>query len=253
MREAALSVETWDREAPTFAIVDFFNFESEAIPVLEGRMPQYDFASSYRVVVDDFLLKFLATESLVVELCKVQGADFELLGRCQVPLYKLLQSRPTIKLPVEPLMSTRDGQQIGSANLEIRMAKPIDQLFALYLEQHPEERLRIDHALARLVGPDGAGALTVHAGVPFIVLVAAQWFLRRVGSFTVDAIRACEDDIERRLDHADKTVKRAAAQSSSLLVSVLDWPSLKDHLNFLGDLSIHCQRPSFSRSWAPTQ
>ena len=68
-------------------------------------MPQYDFASSYRVVVDDFLLKFLATESLVVELCKVQGADFELLGRCQVPLYKLLQSRPTIKLPAEPLMS----------------------------------------------------------------------------------------------------------------------------------------------------
>ena len=42
VREAALSVETWDREAPTFAIVDFFNFESEATPVLEGRMPQYD-------------------------------------------------------------------------------------------------------------------------------------------------------------------------------------------------------------------
>jgi hypothetical protein len=145
---------------PTFALVDFFNFESEATPVLEGRRPNYDFASSYRVVVDDFFLRFLATESLVVEVCKVQGNDFELIGRCAVPLHTLLQSRPYLKLTHEPLLSVRDGSHVGSVNIEVRMCKAVDQLYQLFLDHHPEERLRIDSLMSSRLGMPAAA--TVH-------------------------------------------------------------------------------------------
>ena len=147
VRGATLHPELWEKDTPTFAIVDFFNFESEATPVLEGRSPQYDFASSYRVVVDDFLLKFFATETLVVEVCNVRGADFELIGRCTIPLYALLTSRPALKLPSEPLVSARDGSEVGTLQVEVRMGKAVDQLWQLYLDQHPEERLRVDQSL----------------------------------------------------------------------------------------------------------
>ena len=152
VREASLSDEIWDRDTPTFAIIDFFNFESEATPVLEGQSPRYDFASSYRVVVDDFLLKYLATESLVVEICKVRGADFELVGRCAIPLTALLQSRPSLKLPAEALVSTRDGSQVGSIHVEVRMGKAVDALYQLFLDHHPEERLRIDNLHSAKIG-----------------------------------------------------------------------------------------------------
>lgn len=68
VREAEFRDEAWEPDAPTFALVEFFTFETEATPVLDGRQPRYDFAASYRVTVDDFLLKYLATQRLVVEV-----------------------------------------------------------------------------------------------------------------------------------------------------------------------------------------
>ena len=71
--------------------------------------------------MDDFFLKFLATQSRVLELSQVAGADFELIGRAAVPLFSLLQSRPKISLSHEPLLSPRNGMQMGSIHLEVRV------------------------------------------------------------------------------------------------------------------------------------
>lgn len=152
-------VEVWVREAcldampdaPTFALVDFFHFESEATPVLEGRSPRYDFASSYRVTVDDALLSFLATECLVVEVCQVQGAGFELLARAAVPLDPLLRSRPQMKLGAQPLLG-RDGKVVGTVNLEVRLGKALDELYDLFLSTRPAEQARIDKVHAARYG-----------------------------------------------------------------------------------------------------
>ena len=137
VKEAALDEngEFGNPGAPTFVIIDFFNFESEATPVLEGRKPQYDFASTYRINMDDFFLKFLATQTLVIELSQVQGADFELIGRAAIPLFSLLQTRPKIALEHEPLLSPRNGLSIGSVHVEVRLAVPVDQLYQLFLDQ----------------------------------------------------------------------------------------------------------------------
>ena len=38
-------------------------------------------ATSYKVSVDDLFLRYLATESLSLEICEAQQADYELLAK----------------------------------------------------------------------------------------------------------------------------------------------------------------------------
>ncbi|CAN0264371.1 unnamed protein product, partial [Ectocarpus sp. 13 AM-2016] len=92
-----------------------------------------------QVTVDDFFLRFLGTEGLVLELNQARAADFELVGRRQVALSGLLSSKPRIILQREPLISTRDGAVVGYVHVEIRMALPVTELYALFLERRPEE------------------------------------------------------------------------------------------------------------------
>jgi First C2 domain of RPGR-interacting protein 1 len=43
--------------ASSFVVVDFFDYESQATPLLAGREPRYDFATTYKVTVDDLFLR----------------------------------------------------------------------------------------------------------------------------------------------------------------------------------------------------
>ena len=73
-----------------------------------------------QVTVDDFFLRYLGTEGLVIELNQARAADFELVGRRQIALSGLLSSRPRIVLQREPLISTRDGGIVGYVHVEVR-------------------------------------------------------------------------------------------------------------------------------------
>lgn len=48
----------------TFVVVDFFDYESQATPLICGSGPIWDFAATYKIRVDDFFLRFLATDSV---------------------------------------------------------------------------------------------------------------------------------------------------------------------------------------------
>ena len=52
----------------TFIVIDFFDYESQTTSLMTGNMPQYDFGASYKVIVDDFLLRYLAVETATLEL-----------------------------------------------------------------------------------------------------------------------------------------------------------------------------------------
>eukprot|EP00752_Nemacystus_decipiens_P007715 g6898.t1 len=142
----------------SFVVVDFFDFESQATPLLPGVSPAFDFATTFKVTVDDFFLRYLGTEGLVLELNQARAADFELVGRRQVALSGLLSSKPRIILQREPLISTRDGGVIGYVHVEIRMALPVTELYALFLERRPEEKERVEQA--RLLEAKAHGYLT---------------------------------------------------------------------------------------------
>ena len=59
--------------ASTFAVVDFLTYESQATQWLPGSKPEFDFATSYKVSVDDLFLRYLAP-NLIWNL-RAQQAD----------------------------------------------------------------------------------------------------------------------------------------------------------------------------------
>jgi hypothetical protein len=59
----------------TFVVIDFFDYESQTTSLLSGLKPQWDFAATYKITVDDFLLRFLATGDVTLELNMVRIAQ----------------------------------------------------------------------------------------------------------------------------------------------------------------------------------
>ena len=85
-------LEVWIKEASikegilapgssTFVVVDFFDFESQTTSLLSGNRPQWDFAATYKIVVDDFLLRYLSTDVLTLELNMVRSNLLLLLDK----------------------------------------------------------------------------------------------------------------------------------------------------------------------------
>jgi hypothetical protein len=140
----------------TFAVVDFLNFESQATQWLPGTKPEFDFATSYKVSVDDLFLRYLATESLDVEVCEAQQADYELVAKCAVPLAPLLDSRPTLVVERCPLVAARSGRKCGTAHVEVRLALPVTELYQLFLDRHPAERQAIEKVMLAQLGADAS-------------------------------------------------------------------------------------------------
>jgi protein fantom len=52
----------------TFVVVDFFDYESQTTALVTGAKPNWDFAATFKITVDDFLLRHLATDVITFEL-----------------------------------------------------------------------------------------------------------------------------------------------------------------------------------------
>ena len=72
-------MEVWIKEATirdnvltpgcsTFVVTDFFDYESQSTGLVSGNHPKWDFATTFKVTVDDFLLRHLATDVISFEL-----------------------------------------------------------------------------------------------------------------------------------------------------------------------------------------
>lgn len=61
------------RVASSFVVVDFCDFESQATVSLPGSNPHWNFSATYKLKVDDFLLRFLAVDSIVLDLNLVRA------------------------------------------------------------------------------------------------------------------------------------------------------------------------------------
>ena len=121
---AMLDSRKVDKGATTFVMCDFYDFETQTSPLLTGVSPEYNFAATYKVRVDDFFLRYLATERLTLELNQTRHTDFELLAQCTVPLRPLLLSKGRMHVKSAELISARDGSIIGTINVRVRMALP---------------------------------------------------------------------------------------------------------------------------------
>ena len=138
-----------------FTMVDFLDFETQPSPLSAGASPVFNFAATFKVQQDTFLMKHFATESMAIDVCLVRhscppppasfpssflscynallwccylcvglqarSGDYEVLGRAVVPLRELLHARSRVKLPSIPVRNAR-AVAIGTLNLEMRMA-----------------------------------------------------------------------------------------------------------------------------------
>jgi protein fantom len=147
-------VEMWVRQAAfreavlrpggsTFVTFDFFDYETQVTPVLVGANPQYEFAAAYKVTVDDFFLRCLATDTLVLEAFEAVQGDHLLVGRAAMPLAGLLRTRPRVSHAALPLLSPADGSVVAHVEAQVRLALPVTELYRLFLERNPIEMARI--------------------------------------------------------------------------------------------------------------
>lgn len=83
-------LEVWIKEAQinngvvlpgssTFVVIDFFDYESQTTSLIAGNTPRWDFAATYKLTIDDFLLRYLATDYLILELNMVSEMQIIIL------------------------------------------------------------------------------------------------------------------------------------------------------------------------------
>ncbi|KAE8884159.1 hypothetical protein PF002_g9283 [Phytophthora fragariae] len=63
----------------TFVLCDFYDFESQSTPLLMGNRPEYSLSATFKVTVDGFFLRYLASESVVLEVHQAIRGDFKLI------------------------------------------------------------------------------------------------------------------------------------------------------------------------------
>jgi Ca2+-binding EF-hand superfamily protein len=128
----------------TFVVTDFFDYESQSTGLVSGNHPKFDFATTFKITVDDFLLRHLATDVISFELNMACQGDFTMLARCTAPLSALLRSKPVVRLVNHPMVSVKTSEVIANITVEIRLALPLSELYRLFLERHPQERRLIE-------------------------------------------------------------------------------------------------------------
>lgn len=151
VKGASISDNTLTPGSSSFIVVDFFDYESQSTSFLPSLKPQWDFAATYKITVDDFFLRYLATDVIVFELNMVSQGDFAMLARCTVPLSGLLKSKPMLRINNHPMISLGTGEITAYLTVEIRLAIPVSELYRLFLERHPTERKHIEEKSTRLI------------------------------------------------------------------------------------------------------
>ncbi len=131
-------------DSTTFVMCDFYDYETQTTPLLVGQTPQYNFSATYKLETDHFFLRYLSTDSLVLEVNLARNADFQLIAQCTLPLRELLDEAGEKSWPEAPMLSVRDGSIIGTLNVQIKLAVPVTELFQLYLKENPEEKARME-------------------------------------------------------------------------------------------------------------
>lgn len=89
----------------------------------------YNTSPQFPVTVNHQLLRYFAAEFVVVEVMQARGADFNLVGRAQVPLYDLLGGKTRVQYSALPIRGN-DGKALGT--LRVRALQPLTTHHAAY-------------------------------------------------------------------------------------------------------------------------
>lgn len=163
VRKGQFDRQIVDDNSSTFVLCDFYEFESQATTLLTGSRPEYNLSTTFKVTVDAFFLRYLATESLTLEVHQSVRGDFRVVGSASVRLAKLLRSSGSIKeaaLPVKlvnPAQSGGGTSILGTLSIVLRLSTALSEIWRLHLQSFPQDAHLLtptDKATAGLVLDD---------------------------------------------------------------------------------------------------
>ncbi|KAJ8566332.1 hypothetical protein ON010_g6791 [Phytophthora cinnamomi] len=116
-----------------------------------GNHPEYSLSASFKVTVDGFFLRYLASESIVLKVHQAIRGDFKLIGKASVRLSKLLQSKGVVK---EPLLAVKSSccnndsgpSILGTLNVVLRLSTPVSEIWQVHLRSYPKDILLLSSA-----------------------------------------------------------------------------------------------------------
>ncbi|GIL57334.1 hypothetical protein Vafri_12599 [Volvox africanus] len=89
--EAQIYEEALGKDPSVFFTFDFFMHETQATPIVPSNSPSFNTIIQYVIDNDPFLLEYMDTHVLVLELCRARGYDYDVLGMARLPLRQVLE------------------------------------------------------------------------------------------------------------------------------------------------------------------
>ena len=133
---ASLDLYFASSEPSTFVTWDFFEFETQATPVVKGAKADYSFTAQYVVDVDDFFLHYIQKESMVLEVHQVVGGtDYRTLGSCNVLFRDLMDKTGRLTYTRKILCNDDPSVSLGTIEYKIYMKLPMTTAISLYRER----------------------------------------------------------------------------------------------------------------------
>ncbi|XP_041092658.1 protein fantom [Polyodon spathula] len=123
-----------DDDPMTFCTYTFYDFETQATPVVRGTQPVYNFTSQYPVSMEEPFLQYLRRASARLEVHQVCGTDFITLAASQISLSEVLESRTDRVHSTATLTGSR-GQSCGVLEYWLRLRIPVERTVRLHRDR----------------------------------------------------------------------------------------------------------------------
>ena len=85
----------FDASTSSFLVVDFYEHEPQTSDVVQGLKPRLDTSFQFVVAVDNFFIGYMNSRNVVVEVNKVSGLDYQVIGAAEIPLRQMLSEKYT--------------------------------------------------------------------------------------------------------------------------------------------------------------
>ncbi|KAM7008160.1 protein fantom isoform 2-T3 [Passerculus sandwichensis] len=114
-----------DWEPATFCTYAFYDFELQITPVVHGKTPSYDFTSQFLVQSDDSFFHYIQENSIILEVHRAYGIDYETIASCQLKFQEILEKEG----------KAGHIQNYGTVEYWIRLQVPMDQAILPYKQR----------------------------------------------------------------------------------------------------------------------
>ncbi|CEG49502.1 Protein of unknown function DUF3250 [Plasmopara halstedii] len=130
-------------KSSTFILCDFYDFETQATPIVMGNRPHYNLSVIFKVSVDGFFLRYLAAGTINLEVHQVIRGEIKLIGESSICLSKLLQSNGVVeepKIKINSVTNTEGGRAVlGTLNIIMSISTSILKVWQVHLRSYPQD------------------------------------------------------------------------------------------------------------------